>query len=293
MKVFPVSLIALGLGLTATLAGCPGMTTRPPSDAEQPVGGPGPAGVSLERASFRSVTGCEVDTTRFEPEHPRTDTVVILAHGFLRDERRMQGLAGAMAASGIPTYTMSFCNSRPWDGGHRANAADMRKLAGASAAPRVIYAGFSAGGLSALIAAREDPRTLGVLTLDLVDDGNGLGASMAAGLDRPLIGLTGEPAACNAQSNGLAVYAASPRARVAHIRGASHCDFEAPTDWLCRSVCGPEDEEADARRAEIIRTSVAAVADLLGLPPAGERWASDAALSVQPSARAGPPRRSL
>lgn len=289
----PVTAGLLVAALAASLLGCPALVSRSPDGVGSPTPAASAPAVTREQDSFRSVTGCEVATTRFEPEQPRTDAVVILAHGFLRDERRMEGLALALAASGVTTHTLSFCNSRPWDGGHRANAADMRRLADSLGAAGVIYAGFSAGGLSALIAAREDPRTLGVLALDLVDDGDGLAASMAAGLDRPLIGLTGEPAACNAQSNGLAVYAASRRARVTHIPGASHCDFEAPTDWLCRSVCGADDEGAEARRGEIIRVSVGAVADLLGLAPEAERWAQGGTFSVPAPAGAGPTPRSL
>lgn len=289
----PVTAGLLVAALAAGLLGCPTLVSRSPDGVGSPTAAASAPAVTREQDSFRSVTGCEVATTRFAPSAPRTDAVVILAHGFLRDQQRMEGLALALAASGVTTHTLSFCNSRPWDGGHRANAADMRRLADRLGAPPVIYAGFSAGGLSALIAAGEDPRALGVLALDLVDDGDGLGAKTAAGLDRPLIGLTGEPAACNAQSNGLAVYAASRQARVTHILGARHCDFEAPTDWLCRSVCGADDEGAESRRGDIIRRSVAAVGDLLGLPAQASRWAQGGAVSVPGPTGAAPSPRSL
>jgi len=198
------------------------------------------------------------------PERPRTDALVVLAHGFLRDQQHMSGLAAALAESGIPTLTLSFCNSRFWDGRHAQNALDMRQVADAIGARRIVYAGFSAGGLAALIAARNDLRTVGVLTLDLVDQ-RGLGEEAARGMKAPMVALVGEPAPCNAQGQGLAVTAASPGAEVIPIAGARHCDFESPTDWLCKTVCARPDQGSEGRRRLVIETSVAAIGRMLGL----------------------------
>jgi hypothetical protein len=215
-----------------------------------------------------SSTGCRIDLTRFQPRKPRTEVPVILAHGFLRDQRRLEGLARSLAAQGIPAVTLSLCNSRPWDGRHVQNGRDMMDLARHLGATEVLYGGFSAGALAALVAGRLDPKARGVLTLDLVDRG-GIGAGMARGLDKPLIGLTGEPAACNARGNGLSVFAAHPSARVIPVRGASHCDFESPTDWLCEAICAPGAPGTETRRREIVERFVAAAADLLGLDATG------------------------
>ena len=232
-------------------------------------------GVSVSDLRFASVSGCAIEARLFHPvaegrdatdTRPEIDTLVVLAHGFLRHQRRMHDLAGRIAASGIPVATLSFCTSKPWRGGHAENARDMRALADRLDAPRVIYAGFSAGGLSALLAASADPRSLGVVGLDLVDDGSGTAARLAAGLEVPLIGLMGEPAPCNAQANGLAVFAASPLARVETIPGASHCDFESPTDWLCERVCAPGDAGTAARRERILSEVTAAVRALAAAP---------------------------
>jgi hypothetical protein len=43
------------------------------------------------------------------------------------------------------------------------------------------------------------------------------------------------------------------------IAGASHCDFESPTDWMCRMACG----EADPTRQQRVRQ---------GLLDAAARW---------------------
>ncbi|MGE5154447.1 MAG: alpha/beta fold hydrolase [Bdellovibrio bacteriovorus] len=215
-----------------------------------------------------SVTGCQIDTRLYGPERPRTDALVVLGHGFLRSQERMAGLAQALAAAGVPTVTLDFCNSRPWDGRHVQNGDDMRRVADRLGARRVVYAGFSAGGLSALVAAWGDPRAVGVLTLDLVDDG-GLGEGLARTLPIPLLAIQGDPAPCNAQGNGLRVFAASQRARVLTVANASHCDFESPTDWLCESICGRPDSGSEERSREVIARSVALTLELLGIGPSG------------------------
>ncbi len=219
--------------------------------------------VTIARGAIQSETGCGLDTIRFQPRHRRTRGAVILAPGFLRDQRSLTGLAVALAGQGIPVVTLTFCNSRPWDGRPVRNALDMIAVGRQLEATGVVYAGFSAGGLAALIAGRLDPQAVGIVTLDLVD-AHRLGVGMARALNRPLVGLAGEPAACNAYNNGLKVFTVAPRARITPIQGASHCDFESPTDWLCESVCAGVDDGSPARRRTIIAAAMTAVADLIG-----------------------------
>lgn len=255
-------LITASLGIALMVLGCPARVVRDHLTPGTAVG----VSHAPMAGSLVSGSGCRINTRLYRPERPRTKALVVLGHGFLREQGRMAGLAEALAVAGIPTVTLDFCNSRVWDGRHVQNGRDMRLVADKLGAQRVIYAGFSAGGLSALVAAWADPRAIGVVTLDLVDD-RGLGEGLAHTLGAALVGLQGDPAPCNAQANGLAVFAASPKARLLPITGARHCDFESPTDWLCESVCGRADAEAEARRQEVIDRSVAAVADLLGMAP--------------------------
>ena len=261
------SLLTIALVAGSTLPGCSGL--RPLAGATAPHGGSsgGDLWITTERVTLQSQTGCTIGTTRYLPTDPRTRVPVILAHGFLRDQGRMAGLARALAYHGIPAVTLNFCNRRPWDDGAIRNGLDMIAVARRYPAQSVVYAGFSAGGLAALVAGRLDRQALGVLTLDLVDNG-GIGIGMARGLDRPLIGLAGDPAPCNARNNGLDIFAIAPKARLIPIAGASHCDFESPTDWLCESVCDGVNG-ARMRRQAIIAASVAAVSDLIGLPVSG------------------------
>lgn len=247
--------------LVAGLAGClPPRLRAAPSAA--PVAGPE---VAVETGSVASSTGCALGYRLYRPPGPAADGLVVLGHGFLRSMERMDGLARALADAGMTTVAVDFCSMRPWDGRHHQNGLDLVAVARALDAERVLYAGFSAGALAALVAGRADPGAVGVLALDLVDDG-GLGLRTARALDKPLVGLMGEPTACNARGNGQPVLAAGRTADIRTIAGAGHCAFESPTDWLCRMVCeGPEGDSAELR-ARIIDESVELAAGLLGEP---------------------------
>lgn len=282
-RPFPLVLTAALLAGYA-LAGCSGLGRGDPAPLARGTGGGdrssgGDHWISTEQGACQSQTGCTIETTRFLPRRPRTQVPVILAHGFLRDQGRMAGLARALAYHGIPAVTLNLCNSRPWDGRPIRNGLDMIAVARRMGARSVVYAGFSAGGLAALVAGRLDRQALGVLTLDLVDNG-GIGTGMARALDRPLIGLAGDPAACNARNNGRGVFATARRARLTPIAGASHCDFESPTDWLCESLCAGVDGGSRARRQTIIAAAVAAVAELIGLPGSGPDRLPEAAVGL-------------
>lgn len=220
--------------LAAALAGCSSLLL---TGGAPPAPRPPPPGLSLSNGATASRTGCRLAYTLYRPQHGADAPLVVLGHGFLRARARMAGLAEAIAAAGLPVATLDYCNMRPWAGRHQQNGLDMIALARHLGAERVLYAGFSAGGLAAVIAGRNDPRALGVVTLDLVEAG-GLGARAAAALAVPLIGLAGEPTNCNAGGNGRRVFAAAGgSARLERLPGAGHCDFEAPTDALCELLC--------------------------------------------------------
>lgn len=263
------SVKALCLCSLLLLGGCLAVGTRP--DHAQPV--PEQDQYSLQSGKAISGTGCEFSYRLYAPVTPTTGTHVIFGHGFLRDQNKLIGAGRALANAGIPTATLDFCNMRPWNGNHLKNAADMQQLVELiGAQDDVIYAGFSAGALAALLAA--DEKTRAVLTLDLVDQG-ALGLSAAQQLPVPLIGLHGPAHRCNADNNGLSVYeaaleAAPEKQRQSHlIANASHCEFESPSNWLCETACGDSDPQTtnNNTRQHILDRSVELLRPYLSILP--------------------------
>lgn len=212
----------------------------------------------LER-SATSQFGCRYSYRVYQPDAPRTKTSLVLGHGFLRDQDNMVGLGRAVANAGIRAVTLDYCNMRPWNGHHKRNAQDMRDLAESlGISDDVIFAGFSAGALAAVLAADNDTRA--IMALDLVDQAE-LGATAITNLTTPLIGISGPASGCNANNNGDTVYktrAKSALSSLLKIDYASHCEFESPSNWLCETACGDKDNDqsANMQRASIIHRVV-------------------------------------
>jgi predicted alpha/beta-hydrolase family hydrolase len=190
------------------------------------------------------------------PEAPARQHV-ILAHGFLRSPETMDHLAKALAASGIETACIKLKHSTPWNGSHSANARDMIALRQALSWESVTYAGFSAGGLSALIAASEDKACTKLLLFDPVDQAT-LGKDSAPKVRVPTLALLCQPGPGNAHRNASAMLAAIPGCRIVDIPDATHCDFEARPSTLCHRLTGsPPDPKRTASVHEIlIRESI-------------------------------------
>jgi len=240
---------------------------------------PGPFAVDVAVGELRSASGCLV---RYEVVTPAlwsnagdatandrgsagdSDVTVVWAHGFLRDLTSMRGWARQVAGHGVRSVVVSFCNSSAFAGRHDRNAADLRKVADTVRAhpdDPVVYAGFSAGGLSALLAAAADPHAVGYVGLDPVASG-GL-ESAAAGWDGPALLVVGEPSACNADGNARLLAALLPDAAFVRVPGATHCAFEDPYDPRCEWVCGRMDDDAASIRATIRGTVMAWLLELI------------------------------
>ncbi len=259
--------LLLGIGLVTVFAplvleGCQRRVVQQDMTPEFVSSTPGPV---LEEGRLRAASGCEFDYTLFHDATGKGLADIVLAHGFLRERGRMTDLAQALAAAGLTTVAIDLCNMRPWNGAHRDNALEMRRVAARLGVQRPLYVGFSAGGLAALLAASEDSDAAGALTLDLVDQ-EGMGRRAAVDLTQPIIGLFGDASRCNADLNGLGAIEAAPHGEIIRIDGATHCDFESPTDGLCRFVCESADRsEAHAaeRRTSIIEQVVRSAKRLL------------------------------
>ena len=192
----------------------------------------------------------------------------ILAHGFTRSRRTLAGHAQALADAGVLALTPDLPCTFDFRCNARALAALVGSLraGGAFGAPvdRVMLVGFSAGGLSSLVAA-DTPGVVGFVGLDPFDgtmsgETERLGLATAGRLRTEALLLRAPPSRCNAEAVAAPWGAALPTLwRDELIAGASHCDFESPTDWMCRMACG----DTDPARQRQVRQ---------GLLDAAARW---------------------
>jgi dienelactone hydrolase len=206
--------------------------------------------------------GRETTVDLYAPAAPAQDAV-ILAHGFARHRGTLAGHAERLAREGVLVAVPDL----PYFQDPSANAAALRDLvhalvAGKLAPPvaRVVLVGFSAGALSALLAA-DTPGVAGYVGLDPFDRASGLGRDAAAALAVQAHLLRAPASRCNGQAAAAPWKDALPMLvedRV--IVDATHCDFESPTDVLCRAACGGSD---DARRSAIADALSEAVRSLL------------------------------
>jgi dienelactone hydrolase len=237
------------------------------------------AAAPAEPPSLRTHTPAQVQTQVHELDGHRVTLDVypaagplrgaaILSHGFTRSRRTLAGHAQALADAGVLTLTPDL----PCTFDFRCNARALAALVGALRAggafgapvERVMLVGFSAGGLSSLLAAHT-PGVVGYVGLDpfdrtLPDEAERLGLAAARSLRTEALLLRAPPSRCNAEAVA-APWAGALQAlwRDELIAGASHCDFESPTDWMCRLACG----HTDPARQQQVRQ---------GLLDAAARW---------------------
>ena len=232
----------------------------------------GPYTVELDTGSA-ALDGCtmgyDVRTPAGIPDAP----AVVLAHGFQGNRASMAGWAQHWASWGVRVVTPDLCHASIADTDHPQNGADLRALVVELALPSVIYAGYSAGGLAAVLAAADDPGAVALLGLDMVDSGS-LGADAAAGVGVPAFDVVGEPSQCNTTNNGVAVFAGIAGSRSLRVTEADHCDFQSPADFLCGLTCtGSNDQFDDEAIATAVRgLSTAVVLWQSELEPTGAQW---------------------
>lgn len=210
----------------------------------------------VEVGVMPGVHGCEVAFEHHVPASPDGGPTVVLAHGFQRDLSTMRGWAQAWSAQGVPVVIPSLCNSSWFAGRHDRNANDLRALRRHLELGPVVYAGFSAGGLAAYLAAHDDIETVAYLGFDAVDSGD-LATGRGGGLSVPALFLLAEPSACNADGNFRPVLERYDADAVHPIADATHCHFEWPFDPWCGWICGRRDEAQTQRIQAEIRDAAA------------------------------------
>lgn len=182
--------------------------------------------------------------------------LVIIAHGFMRGRQQMAGWGRHLAQSGMVAAVPDL----PSWSDHARNGrflTELRiRLLGEERwreridPQRLGLMGFSAGGLSSLLSALDDPAPLIWIGLDPVDR-DGLGAAAVARLQADVVILTADPSAWNAHGNARdLIAAAQPHGRHVPVPGAVHVDAEWPTTWLAQQVCGCSTAEKQAQFRE-------------------------------------------
>jgi dienelactone hydrolase len=227
----------------------------------------GPAATSPVQTQVHALDGHHV-TLDVYPAAGRLRGAAILSHGFTRSRRTMAGHAQALADAGVLALTPDL----PCTFDFRCNARALAALVGSLRAggtfgapvERVMLVGFSAGGLSSLLAA-DTPGVVGFVGLDPLDrtmsgEAERLGLAAAGRLRTEALLLRAPPSRCNAEALAASWGTVLPALwRNELIVGASHCDFESPTDWMCRLACG----DTDLARQQQVRQ---------GLLDAAVRW---------------------
>ncbi|MCA9706469.1 MAG: alpha/beta hydrolase [Myxococcales bacterium] len=233
----------------------------------------GPLAVQVQTDTEPLPTGCSMSYDLYTPEGQGDAPVVVLAHGFQGNRGTMAGWAEHWASWGVRVVAPDLCHASIIDTDHPQNGDDLRALVTALGLGPVIYAGYSAGGLAAVLAASEDGQAVALLGLDMVD-ASGLGLAAAPGVAAPAFDIVGEPSMCNTTNNGLAVFGATADGRALRITDADHCDFQSPADFLCGLTCAAGSGGFDDAQIElaVLGLSTAVVGWQSGVEPTGAQW---------------------
>jgi dienelactone hydrolase len=195
------------------------------------------------------INGATVEVDVYQPIGPKKGAA-ILTHGFTRSRTTMGEHAQALAARGVLAITPDM----PCTFDFRCNASAITEMVSllrntttfGSSNQRVMLVGFSAGGLSSLLAA-DTPGVVGFVGLDpfdrvLSNETERAGITASRKLTTEALLLRAPASSCNAKAVA-APWGTELKAlwRDDLIAGASHCDFEAPSDWKCRWACGDTD----------------------------------------------------
>ncbi len=196
-----------------------------------------------------NINGKTVEIDVYRPIGPQKGAA-ILTHGFTRSRTTMGEHAQALAARGVLAITPDM----PCTFDFRCNASAITEMVSllrntttfGSSHQRVMLVGFSAGGLSSLLAA-DTPGVVGFVGLDpfdrvLPNETERAGIAASRKLTSEALLLRAPASRCNA--NAVAAPWGTELKTLWRddlIAGASHCDFEAPTDWKCRLACGDTD----------------------------------------------------
>ena len=207
----------------------------------------------------------------YEPTEASARGVAILAHGFTASRAHHRYLGEALAASGfiavvpdLPDFIDASRNAAAIVSlAHMIESGEAGIGVPATTRDRLVLVGTSFGGLVTVLAAAELPGLGGWVGMDPVDTTRSA-ARAASKLTAPAVVLLGKPSLCNLYGSGSSIARAVPGLlRSTVVEDASHCDFEGPTNGVCRVACG---HGSNAMRELVREEAVRAVAEMLGAP---------------------------
>ena len=214
-----------------------------------------PYGITVDDRTA-SVTNCTNMNYKVYTPYAEDPPILVLGHGFARGADTVVGWAEHFASWGVEVLVPTLCHYNVFAGvDHEMNAQNMKELSDLHGSGEVVYAGHSAGGLAALIAASQDPKAIGMLGLDTTDtEGvpsvpDFIGQGYAGSVTVPSFLIIGEPSSCNSGNNGLELFKMIDGYQAMRITSADHCDFENPTDFVCELSC--ESASATFQASEI------------------------------------------
>lgn len=217
------------------------------------------------------ITGYAEEVDIYRPGGGTALGVAVIAHGFTRSRVRHKDLGETLARAGVIAVIPNLPSAvNHWGNGDAIVELAQKLEAGVFGVPptprsRLVLIGTSAGGLATVLAAAQLPGVAGWIGLDPVDR-TGTGAQAAAELNAPAVVMLAGASSCNLFGSGRDIARALPHLlRTLAWKEASHCDFEDPTNNLCRVLCGKSSTQMQLR---IRRETVAATIDMLNLAAA-------------------------
>ncbi len=207
-----------------------------------------------------STATSEVDVYR--PAGAGPFPLVAFGHGFQNSKDNAAGLAEALGALGVVVVVPQFPGFlSPCGSDHARNARvliaamDQQVTAGRIDSTKLGFAGHSAGGLSAFLAAAQRP-VAAVMLFDPVENTN-LGTAVTSMVNSPTLFLFAEPSTCNSQANATGWFTAVPGAKARlKVVNANHCDPQEPISGVCSFGCGGSAATSTVRSAIFKRYAV-------------------------------------
>lgn len=215
--------------------------------------------VTVPNCGAASATS-EVDVYR--PAGAGPFPLVAFGHGFQNNKDNAAGLAQALGALGIVVVVPQFPGFLTACGSDHARnarvliaAMDQQVTAGGIDSTKLGFAGHSAGGLAAFLAAAQRP-VAAVMLFDPVENTT-LGTAVVSMVNSPTLFLFAEPSTCNSQANATGWFTAmpGPKARL-KVVNANHCDPQEPISGICSLGCGGAAATSTVRSAVFKRYAV-------------------------------------